>query len=87
MAISKDSLYVAQFSESELLDMRNVVRAQLLSDPSRQVVSISSPGLSATYTISASPTELLEAIGFALSKLNPCLYGNKIQSRTTAYFP
>ena len=87
MAISKEALYVAQFSESELLDMRNVVRAQLLSDPTRQVVSISSPGLSATYNISASPTDLLDAIAFALNKLNPCLYGNKIQSRTKAYFP
>jgi hypothetical protein len=49
------------------------------------VTSVNAPGLSTTFQVNASPTEVTKALWFALSQLNPNKYTVTFINQTLGY--
>lgn len=60
------------YTEQQLLDLKDKVVNEL--EEGKQVQSISMPGLSATYTNLTNLQQKLDAVCYALWKINPIAY-------------
>lgn len=62
-------------TEAELLSIRNSMITKISSGDGQIVTSVSTPGLSSTFQIYATPAEILAAVNYALKLLDPSIYG------------
>ena len=73
----------AGLTEQEILDIKATALANITSG--KVLVSWGAAGNSVGKTLAGTPASILQAVGFALRKINPDIYGRNI-TRTVAKF-
>lgn len=74
-------------TEGQLLSMRDAALTSYTTTlmNGKVVTSVAAPGITTGFQVYASPTEILKAIQYALSCINPGLYGNPMVNQTIGY--
>lgn len=74
-------------SESELLTIRsNLVSALVSGTPGSEVTSVSTRDLSTTFALGVRPEIMLQAVHYALWKLDPDVYEQPSTTKVNRYY-
>lgn len=74
-------------AESELLTLRtNIVTSLMAATPGTDVTSVSTRDLSTTSTVGVRPEVMLQAVNYALWKLDPDTYTQPSSTKVKRYY-
>lgn len=74
-------------AESELLTIRsNLVSALVSGTPGSDITSVSTPDLSTTFTLGVRPEIMLQAVHYALWRLDPDVYEQPVTTKVNRYY-